>query len=182
MYWHQFVCCCCFFVFFLAHLVATCPQCWEISLTMVQKPSFLFCSTSSPTVQRSWPPPVCLRSVSLYGYDVFNKCCWFRNSFSGFIYSLYSHCWICVRSSYLFSFTAPSLQHTHVPRLIPLITSNCTSKSVAVRRWGHNRSSLNLWYPQWCFFCGDETDGNISSSGAVMTSWTFCCRNGRHTL
>ncbi|MEQ2174891.1 hypothetical protein GOODEAATRI_012370 [Goodea atripinnis] len=26
------------------------------------------------------------------------------------------------------------LQHTHVPRLIPLITSNCTSKSVAVRR------------------------------------------------
>uniref|UniRef100_A0A452RBS1 Cytoplasmic linker associated protein 1 n=1 Tax=Ursus americanus TaxID=9643 RepID=A0A452RBS1_URSAM len=27
-----------------------------------------------------------------------------------------------------------SLQHTHIPRLIPVITSNCTSKSVAVRR------------------------------------------------
>ncbi|KAM4609554.1 CLIP-associating protein 2-like, partial [Discoglossus pictus] len=26
------------------------------------------------------------------------------------------------------------IRHTHVPRLIPLITSNCTSKSVAVRR------------------------------------------------
>lgn len=34
-------------------------------------------------------------------------------------------------------FTAVShvLQHTHYPRLIPIITSNCTSKSVAVRRW-----------------------------------------------
>uniref|UniRef100_A0A8C7FUI6 Cytoplasmic linker associated protein 2 n=1 Tax=Oncorhynchus kisutch TaxID=8019 RepID=A0A8C7FUI6_ONCKI len=27
------------------------------------------------------------------------------------------------------------IRHTHVPRLIPLITSNCTCKSVAVRRW-----------------------------------------------
>lgn len=31
-------------------------------------------------------------------------------------------------------FCPPLSQHTHVPRLIPLITSNCTSKSVAVRR------------------------------------------------
>uniref|UniRef100_A0A2K6AK24 Cytoplasmic linker associated protein 1 n=1 Tax=Mandrillus leucophaeus TaxID=9568 RepID=A0A2K6AK24_MANLE len=39
--------------------------------------------------------------------------------------------------SYLHLFTSVfccSSQHTHIPRLIPVITSNCTSKSVAVRR------------------------------------------------
>lgn len=35
---------------------------------------------------------------------------------------------------FLVFFFVSWLQHTHVPRLIPLITSNCTSKSVAVRR------------------------------------------------
>lgn len=52
--------------------------------------------------------------------------------------------WDSLKSVYLTSFpfasfrlgcVVSSLQHTHVPRLIPLITSNCTSKSVAVRRW-----------------------------------------------
>lgn len=36
-------------------------------------------------------------------------------------------------------------QHTHVPRLIPLITSNCTSKSVSVRRWVTLLTLLLLW-------------------------------------
>uniref|UniRef100_A0A0G2JUI5 CLIP-associating protein 1 n=1 Tax=Rattus norvegicus TaxID=10116 RepID=A0A0G2JUI5_RAT len=31
-------------------------------------------------------------------------------------------------------FACASMHHTHIPRLIPVITSNCTSKSVAVRR------------------------------------------------
>lgn len=34
-------------------------------------------------------------------------------------------------------------QHTHVPRLIPLIASNCTSKSVAVRRWDVKTASTH---------------------------------------
>lgn len=34
-------------------------------------------------------------------------------------------------------------QHTHVPRLIPLIASNCTSKSVAVRRWDVKSASTH---------------------------------------
>uniref|UniRef100_A0A8C5E7U2 TOG domain-containing protein n=1 Tax=Gouania willdenowi TaxID=441366 RepID=A0A8C5E7U2_GOUWI len=40
-----------------------------------------------------------------------------------------------------------SLQHTHVPRLIPLITSNCTSKSVAVRRRCYD--FLDLLLQEW---------------------------------
>ncbi|NXQ63928.1 CLAP2 protein, partial [Anthoscopus minutus] len=38
-------------------------------------------------------------------------------------------------------------QHTHVPRLIPLITSNCTSKSVAVRR--RSFEFLDLLLQEW---------------------------------
>uniref|UniRef100_A0A8C1PMR0 Cytoplasmic linker associated protein 2 n=1 Tax=Cyprinus carpio TaxID=7962 RepID=A0A8C1PMR0_CYPCA len=38
-------------------------------------------------------------------------------------------------------------QHTHVPRLIPLITSNCTSKSVAVRRRCYD--FLDLLLQEW---------------------------------
>uniref|UniRef100_A0A670ZAU7 Cytoplasmic linker associated protein 2 n=1 Tax=Pseudonaja textilis TaxID=8673 RepID=A0A670ZAU7_PSETE len=40
-----------------------------------------------------------------------------------------------------------SFQHTHVPRLIPLITSNCTSKSVAVRR--RSFEFLDLLLQEW---------------------------------
>uniref|UniRef100_A0A4W6EZS0 Cytoplasmic linker associated protein 1 n=1 Tax=Lates calcarifer TaxID=8187 RepID=A0A4W6EZS0_LATCA len=36
------------------------------------------------------------------------------------------------------------LRHTHYPRLIPIITSNCTSKSVAVRRKGSTMQTLRL--------------------------------------
>nr|XP_008116512.1 PREDICTED: CLIP-associating protein 2 isoform X1 [Anolis carolinensis] len=39
------------------------------------------------------------------------------------------------------------IRHTHVPRLIPLITSNCTSKSVAVRR--RSFEFLNLLLQEW---------------------------------
>ncbi|XP_041104283.1 CLIP-associating protein 2-like isoform X18 [Polyodon spathula] len=39
------------------------------------------------------------------------------------------------------------IRHTHVPRLIPLITSNCTSKSVAVRRRGYD--FLELLLQEW---------------------------------
>ncbi|XP_058878849.1 CLIP-associating protein 2-like isoform X23 [Acipenser ruthenus] len=39
------------------------------------------------------------------------------------------------------------IRHTHVPRLIPLITSNCTSKSVAVRRRGYD--FLYLLLQEW---------------------------------
>uniref|UniRef100_A0AAY4DVH5 TOG domain-containing protein n=1 Tax=Denticeps clupeoides TaxID=299321 RepID=A0AAY4DVH5_9TELE len=39
------------------------------------------------------------------------------------------------------------IRHTHVPRLIPLITSNCTSKSVAVRRRCYE--FLNLLLQEW---------------------------------
>ncbi|XP_041100835.1 CLIP-associating protein 2-like isoform X28 [Polyodon spathula] len=39
------------------------------------------------------------------------------------------------------------IRHTHVPRLIPLITSNCTSKSVAVRRRGYE--FLYLLLQEW---------------------------------
>uniref|UniRef100_A0A8C0C349 Cytoplasmic linker associated protein 2 n=1 Tax=Buteo japonicus TaxID=224669 RepID=A0A8C0C349_9AVES len=39
------------------------------------------------------------------------------------------------------------VQHTHVPRLIPLITSNCTSKSVAVRR--RSFEFLDLLLQEW---------------------------------
>ncbi|KAJ0003295.1 hypothetical protein NQD34_008393 [Periophthalmus magnuspinnatus] len=39
------------------------------------------------------------------------------------------------------------IQHTHVPRLIPLITSNCTSKSVAVRRRCYH--FLDLLLQEW---------------------------------
>ncbi|KAJ8334822.1 hypothetical protein SKAU_G00404610 [Synaphobranchus kaupii] len=39
------------------------------------------------------------------------------------------------------------IRHTHVPRLIPLITSNCTSKSVAVRRRGYD--FLDLLLQEW---------------------------------
>uniref|UniRef100_A0A8C9XYW4 Cytoplasmic linker associated protein 2 n=1 Tax=Sander lucioperca TaxID=283035 RepID=A0A8C9XYW4_SANLU len=38
-------------------------------------------------------------------------------------------------------------RHTHVPRLIPLITSNCTSKSVSVRRRGYE--FLDLLLQEW---------------------------------
>uniref|UniRef100_A0A8C0FQ69 Cytoplasmic linker associated protein 2 n=1 Tax=Bubo bubo TaxID=30461 RepID=A0A8C0FQ69_BUBBB len=40
-----------------------------------------------------------------------------------------------------------SFKHTHVPRLIPLITSNCTSKSVAVRR--RSFEFLDLLLQEW---------------------------------
>nr|XP_021143810.1 CLIP-associating protein 2 isoform X24 [Columba livia] len=39
------------------------------------------------------------------------------------------------------------IRHTHVPRLIPLITSNCTSKSVAVRR--RSFEFLDLLLQEW---------------------------------
>ncbi|XP_049889775.1 CLIP-associating protein 2 isoform X12 [Epinephelus moara] len=39
------------------------------------------------------------------------------------------------------------IRHTHVPRLIPLITSNCTSKSVAVRRRCYD--FLDLLLQEW---------------------------------
>ncbi|XP_060753150.1 CLIP-associating protein 2 isoform X13 [Tachysurus vachellii] len=39
------------------------------------------------------------------------------------------------------------IQHTHVPRLIPLITGNCTSKSVAVRRRCYE--FLDLLLQEW---------------------------------
>uniref|UniRef100_A0A8C5DTJ0 TOG domain-containing protein n=1 Tax=Gouania willdenowi TaxID=441366 RepID=A0A8C5DTJ0_GOUWI len=39
------------------------------------------------------------------------------------------------------------IKHTHVPRLIPLITSNCTSKSVAVRRRCYD--FLDLLLQEW---------------------------------
>ncbi|XP_034748345.1 CLIP-associating protein 2 isoform X37 [Etheostoma cragini] len=39
------------------------------------------------------------------------------------------------------------IRHTHVPRLIPLITSNCTSKSVSVRRRGYE--FLDLLLQEW---------------------------------
>ncbi|XP_072427237.1 CLIP-associating protein 2 isoform X28 [Chiloscyllium punctatum] len=39
------------------------------------------------------------------------------------------------------------IRHTHVPRLIPLITSNCTSKSVAVRRRCYE--FLDLLLQEW---------------------------------
>nr|XP_043908400.1 CLIP-associating protein 2 isoform X18 [Solea senegalensis] len=39
------------------------------------------------------------------------------------------------------------IRHTHVPRLIPLITSNCTSKSVAVRRRCYD--FLELLLQEW---------------------------------
>ncbi|XP_031442075.1 CLIP-associating protein 2 isoform X10 [Clupea harengus] len=39
------------------------------------------------------------------------------------------------------------IRHTHVPRLIPLITSNCTSKSVSVRRRGYE--FLELLLQEW---------------------------------
>ncbi|XP_055081440.1 CLIP-associating protein 2 isoform X1 [Periophthalmus magnuspinnatus] len=39
------------------------------------------------------------------------------------------------------------IQHTHVPRLIPLIASNCTSKSVAVRRRCYD--FLDLLLQEW---------------------------------
>ncbi|XP_061411128.1 CLIP-associating protein 2-like isoform X4 [Lethenteron reissneri] len=39
------------------------------------------------------------------------------------------------------------IRHTHVPRLIPLITGNCTSKSVAVRRRCYE--FLNLLLHEW---------------------------------
>ncbi|NWI18017.1 CLAP2 protein, partial [Crypturellus soui] len=39
------------------------------------------------------------------------------------------------------------IRHTHVPRLIPLITSNCTSKSVAVRR--RSFEFLGLLLQEW---------------------------------
>uniref|UniRef100_A0A4W6D4H4 Cytoplasmic linker associated protein 2 n=1 Tax=Lates calcarifer TaxID=8187 RepID=A0A4W6D4H4_LATCA len=42
---------------------------------------------------------------------------------------------------------ATSWCHTHVPRLIPLITSNCTSKSVAVRRRCYD--FLDLLLQEW---------------------------------
>uniref|UniRef100_A0A8U8C0M5 Uncharacterized protein n=1 Tax=Geospiza parvula TaxID=87175 RepID=A0A8U8C0M5_GEOPR len=52
-------------------------------------------------------------------------------------------------SGMLFPLTALSFfwQHTHVPRLIPLITSNCTSKSVAVRR--RSFEFLDLLLQEW---------------------------------
>uniref|UniRef100_A0A8B9CJ16 Cytoplasmic linker associated protein 2 n=1 Tax=Anser brachyrhynchus TaxID=132585 RepID=A0A8B9CJ16_9AVES len=43
--------------------------------------------------------------------------------------------------------TARLYWHTHVPRLIPLITSNCTSKSVAVRR--RSFEFLDLLLQEW---------------------------------
>uniref|UniRef100_A0A8C3Y9V9 Cytoplasmic linker associated protein 2 n=1 Tax=Catharus ustulatus TaxID=91951 RepID=A0A8C3Y9V9_CATUS len=54
-----------------------------------------------------------------------------------------------VGTGMLFSLTALSFfcQHTHVPRLIPLITSNCTSKSVAVRR--RSFEFLDLLLQEW---------------------------------
>ncbi|XP_042601769.1 CLIP-associating protein 2 isoform X12 [Cyprinus carpio] len=39
------------------------------------------------------------------------------------------------------------IRHTHVPRLIPLITGNCTSKSVSVRR--HCYEFLDLLLQEW---------------------------------
>ncbi|XP_067358327.1 CLIP-associating protein 2 isoform X34 [Channa argus] len=39
------------------------------------------------------------------------------------------------------------IRHTHIPRLIPLITSNCTSKSVAVRRRCYD--FLDLLLQEW---------------------------------
>uniref|UniRef100_A0A8C5U2B6 Cytoplasmic linker associated protein 2 n=1 Tax=Malurus cyaneus samueli TaxID=2593467 RepID=A0A8C5U2B6_9PASS len=51
-------------------------------------------------------------------------------------------------SGILFSLTSVLFsQHTHVPRLIPLITSNCTSKSVAVRR--RSFEFLDLLLQEW---------------------------------
>uniref|UniRef100_A0A8C6NN23 Cytoplasmic linker associated protein 1a n=1 Tax=Nothobranchius furzeri TaxID=105023 RepID=A0A8C6NN23_NOTFU len=41
----------------------------------------------------------------------------------------------------------PVFQHTHYPRLIPIITSNCTSKSVAVRRRCYE--FLDLMLQEW---------------------------------
>uniref|UniRef100_A0A674K9J9 TOG domain-containing protein n=1 Tax=Terrapene triunguis TaxID=2587831 RepID=A0A674K9J9_9SAUR len=43
--------------------------------------------------------------------------------------------------------TVAAIGHTHVPRLIPLITSNCTSKSVAVRR--RSFEFLDLLLQEW---------------------------------
>uniref|UniRef100_A0A4W6D3K0 Cytoplasmic linker associated protein 2 n=1 Tax=Lates calcarifer TaxID=8187 RepID=A0A4W6D3K0_LATCA len=52
-----------------------------------------------------------------------------------------------IHQSYFHCIFLSSVQHTHVPRLIPLITSNCTSKSVAVRRRCYD--FLDLLLQEW---------------------------------
>ncbi|KAM4601971.1 CLIP-associating protein 1-B-like [Polymixia lowei] len=52
------------------------------------------------------------------------------------------------------------LRHTHYPRLIPIITSNCTSKSVAVRR--RCFEFLDLLLQEW-------QTGSLERHGAVLT-------------
>lgn len=110
--------------------VAISHQCWGINLTMEQKLLFPFCSTSSPTVPKLWPPLVCQLSALSYGWVLqpIRQSCLDTSGMWRFLYLLY-----CLSL----------LQHTHVPRLIPLITSNCTSKSVAVRRWDLPQRNAN---------------------------------------
>ncbi|XP_044044614.1 CLIP-associating protein 1-B-like isoform X16 [Siniperca chuatsi] len=52
------------------------------------------------------------------------------------------------------------LRHTHYPRLIPIITSNCTSKSVAVRRRCYE--FLDLLLQEW-------QTSSLERHGAVLT-------------
>uniref|UniRef100_A0A8C4LFR0 Cytoplasmic linker associated protein 2 n=1 Tax=Equus asinus asinus TaxID=83772 RepID=A0A8C4LFR0_EQUAS len=54
---------------------------------------------------------------------------------------------ITVAAQYFQPFLKHLFQHTHVPRLIPLITSNCTSKSVPVRR--RSFEFLDLLLQEW---------------------------------
>uniref|UniRef100_A0A8C2TRN4 Cytoplasmic linker associated protein 2 n=1 Tax=Coturnix japonica TaxID=93934 RepID=A0A8C2TRN4_COTJA len=51
------------------------------------------------------------------------------------------------RNTFVINYFVYFFQHTHVPRLIPLITSNCTSKSVAVRR--RSFEFLDLLLQEW---------------------------------
>lgn len=115
-------------------LVATSHRCWGINLTMERKPSFLSCSTSSPTVPKSWPPPVCQLSASSFGWVLqthVQTVSWPQRMVS---VSAMAVVWLLASVTLCF---LSCLQHTHVPRLIPLIASNCTSKSVSVRRWDY---------------------------------------------
>lgn len=118
-----------FFFFCLCIPVGTYQRCWGINLITEQKRLCPSCSTSSPTVPKWWPPPGYLPSASSYGYL----------SHASKTFAVLKAMLILIWFS---PFYASLSQHTHVPRLIPLITSNCTSKSVAVRRYGQVFSCL----------------------------------------